>query len=482
MVSLHRPETVGRYESQPSSSVKRRSSRRTGGPGIWWVTPIGSLALVIPLSLLVALQIPDADYRLYYKVPRAIGVSQAELFLTAAAVLAAGTLIPLVLKPQRRGRNWPALAPSQLRILRHAETIAFRLTVLGYVLLAALGVARGARLALLLNAVTSQDNYTGKLKQVFAPVAGVTSLTQIGIAYVVVAGLLLCHGRSNRLVRRLIVVVLLGLARSYLLTERLALLELIVPLIAIGATRLRQRPRGGGWLPFAPAVALPALLVVFGAFEYSRSWVFYRSRTTLAFPQFVVTRLAGYYATSYNNGALQLVHDHDPSRLPYDSIEAFWTAPGIAQLGLYHRLTGQGGSDLLTTVLAQYGNPEFNNPGGLAVPLLDFGAGWGMVFFLVAGVFIGLAYRSWCSGGPTGLLVYPVLFTGLLELPRYLYWTQGRVFPPLVFLLVVAGLMTRAVRPSLARPPLADPPFASSPFADLPFADLPFANTAPTPA
>ena len=421
------------------------------GRGLWWVSPVGALLMVIPLSLIVAVQIPDSDYRFFYKVPRVIGVSQAELFLASAGMLAIGTLLPLAFRITRPKPNWPTLPGAQLSVLMKAETIAFRLTVLGYLLLGALGVSRGASPSLLLNSFTSQDNYTGQLKILFAPVAGVTSLTQIGIAYVVIAGIVLCHGRSPLVVRRLVIVLVLGLLRSYLLTERLALLELVVPLLAIGATRLRQRPRRSGFLPFAPILALPVLLVIFGAFEYSRSWVFYRTRTTLSFPQFVVNRLAGYYATSYNNGALQLAQPHDANRLPYNSIEAFWTAPGISQLDLYHRLTGENGADLLTRTLAQYGNPEFNNPGGLAVPTIDFGRVGGAVFFLVAGLLVGLAYRSWVSGQPVGLLAYPVLFTGLLELPRYLYWTQGRVFPAMVFLLITAGVMHRAGKPKLIR-------------------------------
>jgi oligosaccharide repeat unit polymerase len=415
--------------------------------GLWWITPIGSLLMVVPLSLAVAVQIPDADYRLFYKVPKIIGTGQAELFLLAAGTLALGALLPLAVRPESNARRWPTLRREQLSVLRSAEQIAFWLTMLGYVLLAGLGFARGARPTTLVNAFTTQDNYTGRLKTLFAPVAGVTSLTQLGIAYVVVCGLLLGYGASPKLARRLLLVLALGLLRAYLLTERLALLELIVPLVAIGATRLRRRPRRHAWLPLAPVFALPILLVVFGAFEYSRSWVFYRSRTTLSFPQFVVNRLAGYYATSYNNGALQLDHVHGSTRLPYSSIEALWTAPGISQLNLYQRLTGVPGSDLLTTTLAQYGNPEFNNPGGLAVPLVDFGVAGGLLFFFVAGLVVGFTYRSWRSGLPLGLLLYPVIFTGLLELPRYLYWTQGRVFPAAVFLLVVAGLMTRASHP-----------------------------------
>ena len=410
---------------------------------VWWISPVGAVLLVVPLSLLVADRIPDLDYRIFYRTPKVLTHADTLLFLAAAGVLVLGLLVPVVARASQPAATWPALSPPARRVLARGETVAFWLTVTGYVLLGVIGLARGATPAVLYAAVVSGDNYTGQLKTLFAPVAGITSLTQVGIAYVVVAGTLLSTGFSARLVRRIAIVVLLGLARAYLLTERLAVLELLVPLLAIGAFRVRQRARHGGWVGAVPVVAVPALLVVFGAFEYSRSWVFFRDRTTLSFPQFVVNRLAGYYATSYNNGSLQLAHPAE-GRLPFDSIQAFWTAPGISQLNLYERLSHQGGSDLLNTVLAQYGNPEFNNPGGLATPFIDFGTVGGLVFFLLCGLVVGTAYSGWRSGRPVGLLLYPVLFTGLLELPRYVYWTQGRIVPAVVVLLVLAHLVHRA--------------------------------------
>ena len=424
-------------------SVPAGESPPAAGRNLWWLSPAGSLLLVVPASVLVALRISDLDYRFFYKEPRILTGSDAGLFLLAGGIVVLGALLAAAVLPVRTRTGWPALVGRDRELLVRAEPVAFGLTMFGYLALALIGAARGATPSLVLHAITSQDNYSGTLKTVFAPVAGVSSFTQIGIAYVVVCSLLLCGGRQRRLVRRLVLVLVLGLLRSYLLTERLAILELVVPLVAIGAFHLRQPPRRRPWLPFAPLLAVPVLLLVFGAFEYSRSWVFYRTRTTLSFPQFVVNRLAGYYATSYNNGAAQLHFGSTRGRLPYASLEAFWTAPGVAQAHLYPRLAGQGGGDALKTVLQQHGNPEFNNPGGLAVPLFDFGVVGGLVFFLIVGIMIGLTFQSWRAGSAWGLLIYPVLFTGLLELPRYLYWTQGRVFPPLVFLLVLAAMMSR---------------------------------------
>jgi hypothetical protein len=425
--------------------------RRLRWHALWWATPIGSLLLVVPLSLLVTVTISGRDYVSFYRVQKAVTTHDSVLFLLAAGVLLVGVAIPMISAPQARSVRWPGLDRARLHRLDLAGTIAFRLTVLGYVLLGALGAARGASPVLLLHALTSQSDYGGTFKTLFAPVAGITSLTQVGIAYTVIAALLRAHGTGHHTGRRLAVVFVLGLFRAYFLTERLAILELIVPWVLVAATTSRQRSRRArSLLPAVPLLALPLLTVVFGAFEYSRSWQYFKSRTTLSFPQFVVNRLAGYYATSYNNGALQLQYGSHLHRLPYDAIQGFWTAPGIAELNLYQRLTGFGGDDLLNTVLAQHGNPEFNNPGGLAVPLIDFGLLGGLLFFLVAGLVVGLTYRAFRSGRPLGLLVYPVLFTGLLELPRYVYWTEGRVVPAYLVLLAVAYAL-RERRPAGTR-------------------------------
>jgi len=450
MTSVHEPAAPPDGDlalAPPSRPPRPPRIAASPGRGVWWVSPAGAIALVVPTTLLLALRTPQLDFRLFYRSPKTLTSAEAALFAAAALVLVLGSLLPLTVASSRWSRSWPSLSAAQLRVLLRASSVCFWLTVTGYVALLLAGVARGARPADLVSAVTSQSNYTGNLKALFAPVTGITTLTQVGIAYVVVAGLLLSQrppqGRTRQIRRRLLIVVLLGLLRSFFLTERLALLEVLVPLIAVSAVRARQRSRVAWTLPAAPALAVPLLIVVFGAFEYSRSWVYFRSRTQQNFPGFVVNRLAGYYATAYNNGALQLQYGQRSGRLPYDSFEAFWTAPGVSQLHLYQRVTGSYGSQLLDTVLTQHGNPEFNNPGGLAVPLLELGTVGGLIFFAIAGLLIGCAYRSFRAGEPVGLLLYPVAFTGLLELPRYVYWTQGRLTPAVV-VLVVIGLRLRS--------------------------------------
>lgn len=419
--------------------------------GLWWFHPAGVILAVVPLSLLLAVRTSDRTFRLLYNTPRSLTSGQSLLFLAAGMLLLLGCLLPLALRAPRAMTTWPGLTERQLDRVERASTVCFRLTVVGYVAFGAAGIVRGVTPTQLFGVITAQDTYSASLKQAFVPVPGITSLTQVGMAYVVLAGLLLVSGRSG-VRRRLTIVLLLGTLRAFFLTERLAVLELVVPLVALLALGRHQRP-GAGWLKAAPLLALPLVVVVFGVFEYSRSWVYFRSRTTSSYPGFVIDRLAGYYATAYNNGSVQLLHTDREGRLPYASIEALWTAPGVAQLGLYDRLSAGGAPGSFQTLLEQYATPEFNNPGGLAVPLVDFGVVGGLVAFLVVGVLVGLCYRGFRQGSPLGLVLYPLVFTGLLELPRYFYWGQGRLVPAVVALVAAAVYLKRAPGATAVPPP-----------------------------
>lgn len=424
--------------------------------GVWWLSPPGAVSLVVPLTLLLAVRFDDAHYRLAYRTPKSLTDGTAELFAAGGLLFVLGALASMAVRAPGRQAVWPDFSAPQLATLRRASDVLFALTMTGYVGFALVGLARGARPAQFLQAATSQDNFGSPLRDEFAPVAGVTTLTQVGIAYVVVGLLLRTRRADERVPRRLAVVLVLALLRTFFLAERLAVLELAIPGVAVlalsAAAGGRQRTRR--LVRLAPVLLVPAVVVVFSVFEYSRSWVFYSRTAHGSFAGFAVDRLAGYYATAYNNGQLALSYDSGGPRLPYGSVEAFWTAPGVAQLGLYQRLTGLDPTQGFDTALAQHGNPEFNSPGGLAVPFVDYGHVGGLVFLLLAGLALGVLYVRCCDGASWAVLLYPVTVTGLFELPRYLYWGQGRLAPAVVALLVVHWRLQRSAVGPPARVPV----------------------------
>lgn len=420
---------------------------------LWWLSPAGALLLLVPGTLLLTFYLDDADFRLFYRATKS--VPGDHLLLLAAAVALLGAVATFVARIPRR-RPGTALLSGGLavpRTLRRSAEVLFWLTVAGYVAFAATGASRGVTLSQVLQLLLSQNAYEGNLKDEFAGVAGITTLTQCGIAFVVVATYVLLRVRDRRLLLQVGVVLLLSLVRSFVNSERLALIEVAVPLVAVVAMAARHSAVPARRLAAraAPVVLAPLLLALFALFEYSRSWTFFSTRTDQPFPVFAAVRLAGYYATSYNNGYLQLEHATYPGRLPRESVSFFWEAPFVSQLGLYD-LLGTTPPTTSQDVLARYANPEFNNLGGITAPMVDFGVLGGLVYLALLGAVIGLLYRGFREGTVVGALLYPVALTGLLELPRYLYLAQGRVVPAVLGLAVVGAVLLRERRAAPPRP------------------------------
>lgn len=404
----------------------------------WWITPAGALSLLVPITLLLTWRLDDEAFRLFYRTGKSVTDNTLLLIAVAALVLAGVATAAAVLAPPTRRKLVadPGVVPDRLAA---ATQGLFWVTVGGYVLYTAAGIANGLDPAAVVQSLVTQKNYDGQAKEALQGIAGVTSLTQVGIAFVVVATWVLVTRWQRRLAWQLAVVLLLSLLRSFAASERLALVEVAVPaavivVLAAARSRVRARRLAASW---APIVLTPLVFVLFAAFEYSRSWQFFKTRTDESFPVFALIRLVGYYATSYNNGQLHLDHDPFPGRLPLDSLAAFWTAPGISQLNLYDQLSAPPPA-VSQDVLTRFGNPEFNNPGGFTTPFVDFGTVGGFLFIVVLGLVVGLLFRGFLEGSPMGSLLYPMVVTGLLDLPRYLYWTQGRVVPAVLALLVVA--------------------------------------------
>ncbi len=81
-------------------------------------------------------------------------------------------------------------------------------------------------------------------------------------------------------------------------------------------------------------------------------------------------------------------------------------------------------------------------------PLMYFGAAGGLLYWVIAGLACGAVYQLFRRKELAGLLFYPILFLGLLELPLALYWSEGRSFPALFMLAFVA-----IFRPLIRRQP-----------------------------
>jgi len=430
--------------------LKRKLAKHST-PRLWWLSPVAVSLFVAVASIVPTALLGDDFFRTLWRSPKSVTSHTLFLFGCGAAALAFGSLIVIAIMAtgETLSAEWPVLNHRAAHLMRRASTLLTTLTVTGYLGFAFLIAQAGIQPAALF---APSDDSGAPLRDSIGTIPGVTTMTQFGLAAVVISSVLLVNEYSRSELAKLLIVIGLALPRAYIFSERLAILELVVPVGVVLAARMAAQR--GMWRRAAqllPIVSLVALLVMFGAFEYFRSWNYYRDHTTMSYPQFTVSRFAGYYTTALNNGQLVLDHLNWPNRLPYDTIEGFWVAPGIESVGLYERLGGHlppygrpRTESIYAGVLDHFGTPEFNNQSGYVGPFIDYGTVGGLVFFLVAGLIAGFLYSAFCQARPVGLLLYPLFFLGLVEMPRYIYWPQGRTTYAWIALVIVTVLVARS--------------------------------------
>ena len=408
---------------------------------IWWLHPALLFALVVGGTFLVAAMQSDAAYRLY-GTPKY--VTAEHVLLAFAAIAAFGTGYQL---SQSTGRI-PHATPRRIhRVVRYAFWLTMLLTLVGYAAWLMVAVRNGLTLGMLREFLTTDDPEVWETlsKEVFVSWKGVTTASQFAVAAVPL-GVWLYFDGERALIWPLTLLVALAAVRAIAFSERLAVIELLLPIVVIGLrTCLLGKPvskltRRG--LQFAPLLGLAGLLVFFGGSEYLRSWRYYQHEFD-SFADFTLWRMAGYYSTAHNNGAMAL-QTQPPYPLPYATIRSIWLIPGLSTTPLgYQNITGIDPAERHEQMLEQFGTPELNNEGGLFQPALDFGLGGFLLFWLASGFISGRLYRHYLVGTLAGLTMYPLIIIAILETPRFLYLCYTRALPGLVVLGIVLWLARR---------------------------------------
>jgi hypothetical protein len=315
---------------------------------------------------------------------------------------------------------------------------SFYLSLVGYIAWAAAALSRGASLQLALGVLKGDKGASYVMKEVYlGTITGVTTLTQLGMVMAVLAVLIALRFGWRRVAFKCAVLFLITMVRALMNSERLALMELAVPAgVLLVRLAVLESPRYFGrvrtLLRMAPALGYGGLVVVFGCSEYFRSWVNYYAGGDLSFWQFVSLRLLGYYVTALNNGAL-LVQRLDPTGAPFFTFHLLWKFPvlsGIVQMIYPNLAIASVDGDPYMQVLSAEANPEFNNGGGLLLPVIDFGFAGALLYWTLAGIACGALYRLFRHKTVAGLVLYPLVFIGVIEATRIIYWAEGRLLVP----------------------------------------------------
>ena len=420
------------------------------------VVPLRSLfsplALVVwlyaPLLLLYALS-SESVFLNEFDSRKTLTWAGFAYFALALGLFAAGAKLgqEAVRRPRfRASTGQDTLSPRQKRRLEKLLEAALAVSILAYVVWFARGAVRaGGALSFL--ETWRRDPHLIKT-EIMTTVPGVTTLTQLALATVPLA---IAYGLTKRrsLVRTLVVVVLaLAVLRAVFVSERLALIELLVPLaFLLAAPRKVAFPR----IAVYALAFVAAVMTFFAVTELRRTYVYTQDFS----PAEASTRFFGYYLTSINNG--MVIVDRYPARTPfYSTGKIAWEFPVVRDVHVeqlpvvgtlsfrYEDALGVDPEDFWLGAFVVEGlDHEFNvftTPGYLAA---DFG--WaGLVVMLVLGVLSGRIYcRSETS--PFHRALYAVWLVGLLELMRIYYLAETRVFPAyLVFLAAYLVVRPRA--------------------------------------
>jgi hypothetical protein len=282
---------------------------------------------------------------------------------------------------------------------------------------------------------------------------GITSFTQLGVPFVTCyLGASLIEGRGyGPLLRfQFWLILLLTVMRVQLWMERLALIEVGVPIATLLFTHRTPRSaisrffyRTSGAL--GPYLGIPALLLMFTATEFFRSWTVYSQTQNLPLLQFMTSRLVTYYFTALNNGAGMLATDigHWPTFDFQNTADWFYRLPLGIGSEMQNLALPRG--PIAKEFLTRWGDVEFNNLSGVFPIIYDLGEVIGILYFCAFGFAAGVLYRSFLNGRALGLLFFPPVYVGCLEIMRTAYLNGPRIVLMMVGC-VAAYLQLRAAR------------------------------------
>jgi hypothetical protein len=411
----------------------------------WWLHPVPIFVLLNGLTGLASYVAAPETYLRFWHTPKYF--TGETLLITGGIIIvfSVGVWLALVNQPGYFAKSeWQGTVSFSRALLLF--NISFWLCLSAYAVWVSVGISSGFGLAALKSIFTGGVSiYTVRI--FFEHVPGITTGTQFGMATVVL-GCLIGPAAGWKIVRpRLAIVFLLAMIRGLLYSERLAFLELAIPFLVLWLAQpapWTSRRSLRTLIRIAPALGIGMVYMVFTIFEYFRSWSIYYSMRESSLFSFGLWRLLGYYVTSANNSAFLIASLREPLGAPYFSFYFLWHFPVLE--GLVRDIFGWVHFDynVFMNLLTAGANPEFNNPGGLLSPVIDFGVPAGLIYWAIMGLVTGYLYGLYVRSHPLGMCLYPICFLTLTEIPRYIYWGVGRAFPALAFLLLSAFLLLRS--------------------------------------
>ncbi len=389
----------------------------------WWLRPAYIfIALNIAMAS-IALSVSDSLYSLW-GAAKYFGVLEFGIVILATIAFALGNYLGSMSKVSLAYDY----TSSNLKV---AYVVICTVSLAGYLIWIVSAIANGLSPDMLISFIVGEKDIADNIKQTFVRIPGVTSLTQCGITVACMYPFLKSVSFVEQWMFRLLFA--LCITRGILYSERLAIVEFVLPLMLAFIARwytdspeLRKKQ-----LAFlGPLLAAVSFVLLFGFSEYFRSWQYYQEDYD-SFLQFIISRLSSYYVTALNNGAL-LSQQIGVLPFPYFSITSLWHFPWLPESFSYENFFGRSPEGEYFDSLKAYSTDELNNPSGIFLPYLDFGLVGFVIYWIFMAFIARVLFRAYCKSSLVGQLFYPMLLTAIVESPRISYLSNTRVFAAVI--------------------------------------------------
>ena len=152
--------------------------------GLWWISPTGAVALIVPVRCFLAASYPDYVYRTAWRTPKSLESSTVLMLFAGSGPydLLAHPAVRLA-TPAVGTVAWLSTVQRRAAQDLHLAVLVDRLRLLG----SRTGWCRARRDAGLILGALSGDGSSDDVKRAFEPITGITSFTQMGIGYVIIA-------------------------------------------------------------------------------------------------------------------------------------------------------------------------------------------------------------------------------------------------------------------------------------------------------
>ena len=407
----------------------------------FWFSPVVMMLLWWAIGL-ISLMLPDSVYWDLMKAPKLFEPVHFAYLSFALLNFSLWTAIGIL-----TARSFSPYRPEALKVLTYAiEKKSLKRYLIAFSAIVAFSYAIWFLPTLnssVISTILSGGNATFA-RDIGNQISGVTTMTQFAVPVAVISsyGLFLTNNESTRKFYRRIIVALciLGAYRAVIWSERLGLLEIIVP---IGVTWVICRFRGQLSITVLPIAGVIGVISIFGITEYFRSWAFY-GQFEQNIAVFSALRFLSYYISSFNNMGMS-IEFIEPTYQPMHTLQMLFKLP-IPFLEGLNQMQNELWAIELKGSLARFSNPEFNLFGGVGLAINDFGITGGILVLGIHGFLSGLIYGLLRRGSIVGLVFYPCWIVGLLEFGRLLYWGNGRALPIWVLAFIFVVILRRLDR------------------------------------